>query len=175
MPKIIKDAKEKILIAAKEELDSSKDDVLSIRNIAKKADVAVGTIYHYYNDKLNLIADVLLLDWKDAYNLCLDKIKETKNLSESVLVIVNLILNFKKQYQHIFEKYKDEDFNNYYTKVQPIFYSQIVELWCCVKYKFSLKNTHAEDQIISESILFYTRHNSISFEELIEIIEKLTK
>lgn len=175
MPKIIKDAKEKILIAAKEELDSSKDDVLSIRNIAKKANVAVGTIYHYYSDKLNLIADVLLRDWKDAFNNSFKNIKATKTLNESVLVIVNLILNFKKQYQHIFEKYKGEDFNNYYFKVQPIFYSQILDLWLSIKNKYSLNCSQAEDQIISESILFFTRYKTFSFEELINIINKLSK
>ena len=39
----------------------------SMRQIASKANIAVGTIYHYFPGKVDLIAAILLEDWKRRY------------------------------------------------------------------------------------------------------------
>ena len=67
MPKIIDHAEKAILQAAREELKENPQS-FSMRQIASKANIAVGTIYHYFLDKVDLIAAILLEDWKRRYS-----------------------------------------------------------------------------------------------------------
>ncbi len=59
MPKIIKDLDQKILKAASELFRSQGYDQADIRQIAAKANIAVGTLYNYYRNKEELFAAVV--------------------------------------------------------------------------------------------------------------------
>ena len=48
MPKIIDEAREKILSAAKHTLLGQGYSVLSLRGVARQCGIAVGTIYNYF-------------------------------------------------------------------------------------------------------------------------------
>lgn len=63
MPKILSKPKRKILMAAVELSEQKKDANLEMREIAQKADVSVGSIYNYYDNKIELYKDIFLLKW----------------------------------------------------------------------------------------------------------------
>lgn len=58
MPKILVDPTNKILLSAAEVLKKVGEDVFSMRLVAKKAKVSVGTIYNYYPNKEELLKAV---------------------------------------------------------------------------------------------------------------------
>lgn len=58
MPKIINDPTNKILAAAVEIRKKVGEENLSMRQVAKKAGVSVGTIYNYYANKEELFAAI---------------------------------------------------------------------------------------------------------------------
>lgn len=66
MPKLIENLRERLLACAREILLSDGYDHLTIRDAAKRCDVAVGTVYNYFPSKDVLVASIMLEDWMQA-------------------------------------------------------------------------------------------------------------
>lgn len=66
MPKIIDEAKKKLLTEARRELFAAGYGGLSVRQLAKECGMAVGTVYNYFKDKDTLVATVMAEDWVRA-------------------------------------------------------------------------------------------------------------
>lgn len=172
MPKVIDNAKSKILIAAKEELDTHPRD-FSMRKIAQRANMAVGTLYHYFPDKINLIASILLDDWNVEYEKVELSITECSELNELLMKIINLIAEFRKKYQIIFATYRNEGINYDFTKLHSMFMSRIKYLLEIGKDKLMIPIKEEEDEMIVEMILVQSRNNTISVETLVKMIAKI--
>ncbi len=66
MPKIIDEAQNKILAAARRQLFEAGYTGLSVRQLARECGIAVGTVYNYFKDKDTLVATVMMEDWVKA-------------------------------------------------------------------------------------------------------------
>ena len=64
MPKIIKNLDQKILSSARTLFEVQGYDQTDMRQIAEKAQIAVGTLYRYFRDKEDLYIHVLVDSWK---------------------------------------------------------------------------------------------------------------
>lgn len=69
MARVIEDPKGLILDTAQKILFKEGYAKLSMRNIAKEAGLAVGTIYNYYSDKKDLIIDMMEEYWKKYFKI----------------------------------------------------------------------------------------------------------
>lgn len=67
MPKIIKDLEFKINQATLNLLENNSYQTLSMKLIAKKAGIAVGTLYNYYNNKEELFLAVFKKSWQKTF------------------------------------------------------------------------------------------------------------
>ncbi len=65
MPKVIENIREAILHTAKSILLSDGYDKLSLREVARQCNIAVGTIYNYFPSKLALTIAIMLEDWTE--------------------------------------------------------------------------------------------------------------
>jgi AcrR family transcriptional regulator len=65
LPKVIENIRETILQTAKNILLSDGYDKLSLREVARQCNIAVGTIYNYFPSKLTLTAAIMLEDWTE--------------------------------------------------------------------------------------------------------------
>lgn len=65
-------SKEKLLIIAKSILNNEGLNNLSIRNIAQKANISVGSIYTYYKNKNDILIDII----SDSWNIVIEKLGE---------------------------------------------------------------------------------------------------
>lgn len=175
MPKIIKDCHDKILESAKEELQNEEKSGFSMRRVAKKAGVAVGTIYHYYPDKINLIASILLSSWMEQYQKAIDKVSFCSSLEGVLKLISDLIDGFKKENQNTFLIHKNEGFSEYYTKLHTSFCKQIEELLKKGLQALGYSSTEEEAEMISEMILIQSRSKGISFNTLVSMISIILK
>jgi AcrR family transcriptional regulator len=63
MAKVLVNAKRAIFTAAKELLDSRGYAALSMREVAGRSGVALGTIYNYYANKQELVQDMMIVQW----------------------------------------------------------------------------------------------------------------
>ena len=66
MPKIIEDLRDSFLREARSMLQQDGGKSLTMRNVAARCHVAVGTVYNYFTSKDELMAHVMLEDWQCA-------------------------------------------------------------------------------------------------------------
>lgn len=66
MPKIIDDLRGSFLREARSMLQQDGGRTMTIRNVAARCHVAVGTVYNYFKSKDELMAHVMLEDWQCA-------------------------------------------------------------------------------------------------------------
>ncbi|MCT4584817.1 MAG: TetR/AcrR family transcriptional regulator [Peptostreptococcaceae bacterium] len=78
MPKIIKDLEEKIYINAFSLFCEKGYKKTSMKDISKNTNIAVGTLYNYYNSKENLFFEILKESWTNTFKK-LDYILEQEN------------------------------------------------------------------------------------------------
>lgn len=173
MPKLLKNAKEQIIKVAREELRHNENDVFSMRIIAQKCQMAVGTLYNYFPDKLNLIATVLLMDWNVEFQKTKETISSLDSIPDIVGAILKLIKGFQDKNRHIFQSYKDETFGSYYLKLHQQFLGQINELWKLKTKSYRL--SEEENLMISEMILIQSKNPQISFTTLCSMITYITE
>lgn len=60
-------SKEEILSVAKKQAEESGLSYLSMRNIASSCHIALGTIYHYFNSKNELVSSLMEEFWREAF------------------------------------------------------------------------------------------------------------
>ncbi len=173
MSKQIENARDMIIQAAKEELHKKDDSDFSMRKIAKKCNMAVGTLYNYFPDKFALVESILKEDWIEKYQIAFEKISVQKRIEDILLTILSLIREFRKENQSVFSSYKGEGFGNYYIRLHFSFVRQIEELWKVGTYSFHF--TEEENHMISEMILIQSRDETISFQTLCSMITNIAE
>lgn len=68
MPKIIKNVEEKIFTTVIELIDKDGFSDTSMKKIAENTDLAVGTLYNYFDNKEELIFYVITKSWEDTFS-----------------------------------------------------------------------------------------------------------
>ncbi len=64
MPKIIPELRERFVVAARQRVLEGEDHDVTIRQVARDCETAVGTVYNYFPSKEALITAVMLEDWQ---------------------------------------------------------------------------------------------------------------
>lgn len=115
MPKIIEEPREAILKHAKEIVLKEGYDQLTIRNVAKDANISIGTVYNYFPTKRDLIVQ-LLEDYWHSFLVVIDDI-DMKHLDvfDKLHRIYTELAVFVKNFREIWVKnfpgtHQDEDF-----------------------------------------------------------------
>jgi AcrR family transcriptional regulator len=87
MPKIIENLQQRLVEEAKRQIEENGYAALTIRSVAQKCGVGVGTVYNYYPSKDDLLASYLLVDW----NQCVFAINTVSNYSDTPLPVLKCI------------------------------------------------------------------------------------
>ena len=94
MPKIIENLENRILEEARRQIEESGYSRLTIRSVASRCNVGVGTVYNYFPSKDALVATYMLQDWKD----CIRVVEQSSRDSDSVEPVVRCIYEQLTQY-----------------------------------------------------------------------------
>lgn len=94
MARVIDDPKGLILDTAQKILCEEGYAKLSMRNIAKEADLAVGTIYNYYSNKKDLIIDMMEEYWKQYFKI----LKEIEASEEDFYLKLKKVFNYLQDF-----------------------------------------------------------------------------
>lgn len=172
MPKIIQDAKEKILSAAREEIKESGFSNLGIRQISKRSGIAIGTIYHYFPDKVHLIAELMFENWMDCETQALDDIAKSTTTKESFQIIYRSILSFRDASVTVFNTYRDKYFSDYYFKEHPMFVKQISAMIEKTNHKYLLGLSDSETTLLAELFISSVGYKEIKESDFILIVMK---
>jgi len=85
MPKIIKDLRPQIKRTALEEFETIGYEAVTMRKLAGKVGIGVGTLYNYFSNKEDLFEEILLESWQATA----DKIKS--NLDSDIKTIISIL------------------------------------------------------------------------------------
>ncbi len=105
MPKIIDEAREKILNSAKRMLLEEGYNGISIRRVAQDCSVAVGTIYNYFENKNTLIAYVMMEDWQKALAAMDAGCEKAQDLYQGFTFILEAIKDFAGIYDKVWVQF----------------------------------------------------------------------
>lgn len=105
MPKVIANLRESILTQARTLLLEQGWSALTIRAVAAKCSVAVGTVYNYYPSKDALVAGILLEDWDHAMADMRQATETAATLQDGIRSIAHALCNYEAQYQDIWHEY----------------------------------------------------------------------
>lgn len=104
--------KEKILLEAKDIIDHNGIDSLNMRDIASRLDIAVGTLYNYYQNKDDILLDIMISHWLNIYEE-IKLINEDSFISELELIYDHLRSSISLEIRtllHYLNNDKDEMF-----------------------------------------------------------------
>jgi AcrR family transcriptional regulator len=104
MPKIIEEPREAILRHAKNIVLDEGFEQLTIRKVAKNADISIGTIYNYFPTKRDLTIQ-LMEDYWGSYLCVIDEIdQEQPDFYKKMLQIYQQLDLFVKTFQEVWIK-----------------------------------------------------------------------
>ena len=114
MPKHIENLREALVTEARRQVLESGYSAMTIRSVAKKCGVAVGTVYNYFESKDALTAEFMLEDWQ----ICRAEIEEQcENVHDDrsmLSVITESLEKFCREHEQLFS---DPDARSSYISV----------------------------------------------------------
>ena len=102
MPKIIDNAKEQIMEAAKRLAAEKPYAGISMRAVAAECGVSVGTIYNYFKDKEMLMAAMMLEDWLQVLRAMQPVCESAATPSVAFACIYHGLREYQQRYASIF-------------------------------------------------------------------------
>ena len=173
MPKIIDNPQKRILDATREEIFKEGLEDFKMRDVAKRSGIGVGTIYHYYPDKLTLIASIVAEDWVKEVASIQEKIDLSFSFEESIKYLHDGILNFRFEEKNIFQQVHSPEFSVYYFKNHVVFLNQISKIMDHAMDKFHYTCDDETKTIIASIIVESTKGRFIPYDALIKAVMKL--
>lgn len=113
LSKIIENPKQLILNKSKEILYNEGYMKLNMRNVAKKCDIALGTIYNYYPTKKALVIDMMTIYWKEFLSLAKDTADSDEPFYDKLKALYCKLSDFIKTFKQLWlapELYNTPDY-----------------------------------------------------------------
>jgi AcrR family transcriptional regulator len=104
MPKVIPDLQAKILAEAKRQAFENGYASMTVRSVAQKCGIAVGTIYNYYPSKDRLTAAFILKDWVPLEEELRSRCKTLGKHTEVFRAVYEGLLSFEAEYRPLFRE-----------------------------------------------------------------------
>ena len=105
MPKLLPNLEESFLEHARQILCSEGYAALSIRRLAAECQTATGTVYNYYRNKDELVARVMMTDWRMAMRQMELSAQTAGTLEEGMGEMYRAIAAFVMLYQSAWSQY----------------------------------------------------------------------
>ncbi len=173
MPKQIENLQERILETAKCELLASDYSGFTIRTVAKKCGIAVGTIYNYYTSKDILAASVMLKDWNEALSAMRKGSGTSANITDGLHVIYIEIEKFNSLYKGVWSKLSfTGQFAAEYSKRHDLLLNQLAEIIHSLLMRFHIVEDKFLENFIAENLLLAAMKQS-EFQPLAAIFDRI--
>lgn len=101
MPKKLDSIREKAIAETRKVLEEQGYGGLAMRDIARKCEVAVGTMYNYFSSKEYLTGCVVLEDWKKVYEEMISAAAGADTIHQGLRGIYELMFAFVLEHQYL--------------------------------------------------------------------------
>ena len=153
MPKLILNIEERILLSAKELFYEKGYDQVNMKEISKRADIAVGTLYNYFPNKNSLYLLVLENSWnitfEKLYELLDKDMDEREKLKSAITLIYEEVL-YRKCMGIQVRKSKDLKENQCIKKIEKKIKNNINKLFDNIK----IKKEFEDDENILDKVVY---------------------
>ena len=105
MPKIIDEARARILSTARRKLFAEGYSGLTLRSVAGECSIAVGTIYNYFKDKDTLVASVMMEDWLEVLGRMDQACAQAQAAADGLVGIQQAIKSFGELYAPVWDQF----------------------------------------------------------------------
>lgn len=167
MPKIIENLPQRLIEEAKRQIEENGYGAMTIRSVAQKCGVGVGTVYNYYASKDDLLASYLLADW----NQCVFAINAVSTYSDTPTPVAKCIhdqlFHYAQRHQSIF---RDEAAASAFAGSFSRYHAMLRKQLAAPLRKFCQNDFDSE--FIAEALLTWTMAGK-PFEEIYCLIQKL--
>lgn len=170
MPKIIENVREQLLDTAKKQIEERGYANTTIRSVAGKCGLAVGTVYNYFKSKDMLIATFVVEDWQRFLSLLRDA--ETHDARELLKKIYDILNLFTERHKALFT---DPDaakvFSAVFSERHKTLRGQIAEI---ILPLCTAENADFTAEFAAESLLTWTVAGK-DFDSIFNILIKVIK
>ena len=176
MPKAIEDLHNTILREARPILLEHGYEQLTIRNVARICDVAVGTVYRYFDSKDALVSEIMHADWDPAVARMREIAQDVATPIDGLRAIIDCIRDFIRVYASAWMQYKmlyrssdalSRQHESFIRDVGSVIYPMML--------RFKPDYSPVLADFLARTVFAAAAENKLSFEEMLPIYEKLTE
>ena len=177
MPKVIENIRESILQTARNTLLSDGYERLSLREVARQCNIAVGTIYNYFPSKLALIVAIMLDDWTEQTEKIQKACANAENAEDGIKSIFPNLREFVLLYQDVWnmsmhsKEVRDQMLNG--RSRRQMLVEQLVTVIRALLDRFEIPYDPFLPQFITTSLLTYIMEPDFDYEQLNKVFKKI--
>ena len=175
MPKVLCNIKEMIIKEGKALLKANGYSNLNIREVAKNCNIAVGTLYNYFSNKDELVAEIIFTHWREIL-VYIDLLTTSEEpLKEKLIALSQYLDSFFKNYSSVFSDILENKGSHCPRhQILPHLY-EVVETMISVAIEKGEINPSLSAQKLSKilvpSMFFITRVEDLTFEDYYSILK----
>ena len=175
MPKAIDDLHNTILREARPILLEHGYEQLTIRNVARICDVAVGTVYRYFDSKDALVSEIMHSDWDPALERMRASAETVSTPVEGLQIISDCIRDFIKLYATAWMQYRmlyrssdalSRTHNSFIRDVSSVLHPMML--------RFHPDYKQVLSDFLAQTVFLASAEKDLTFETMLPIYEKLT-
>ena len=161
--------RDEILAVGKEQLLSGGE--ITIRTVAAACGIASGTVYNYFSSKEELIAYILLEDWRTVLAGVRKESAHVPDCLSLLRLLYDGISSFHRRYEKVFSSST--------ARVSPVYHRQLItSLTEVIRPALSLPENLSEEDpsvFLAEAVLHAATGNLYSFEQLAPFLAKIIR
>ena len=174
IPKIIDDLQATFIREARIMLQTDGGRALTIRNVASRCHVAVGTVYNYFSSKDELMAHVMLEDWRRAMAAMRTAAAEAGDVCGGLRGVYEALAGFESLYRDAWRNYAaSNDAVSNIARRHGMLIGQLTGVIAPLLERFRVTWDDYLPTFIAETLLSASTRGEGSFEQVLPILKRL--
>jgi len=174
MPKRIENLEENILQQSRQLMLESGYEALTMRKVAARCGIAVGTLYNYFSSKEALAGGVMLEDWCAVLAEMKRDCIAAPDLAQGLTAVYQGVMRFSRQYSDIWAGYgfagnRNLDFARRHRLL-------VRQLAGCIALLPDERDTLPQtDLFLAENVLICAGSSEMDFDSFLNIVRRLRR
>lgn len=175
MPKVLYNIKELIIIEGQHLLKAKGYSNFNVREVAKNCHIAVGTLYNYFSNKEELVAEIIFTHWREIL-VHIDLLTTSEEpLKEKLIALSQYLDSFFKNYSGVFsDMLESKGPHCPHHQILPRLY-EVVETMISIAIEKGEINPFLSgkklSRILVPTMFYITRVEDLTFEDYYSILK----
>ncbi len=176
IPKIIEGLQPALIKEARSMLLEDGGRALTIRNVAARCHVAVGTVYNYFGSKDELMAHVMLEDWRSALAAMHGATREAPDVLAGLRSAYDILCGFADMYRAAWRNYAaNNDAMNNIIRRHGLLIAQLTEVVSPLLERFAVTWDSYLPIFIAEMLLSASIREAGNYQQVLPILTRIVQ